>query len=377
MKVLNIITSLSIGGAQMMLYKLITKMDQNKFKMRVISLTDIGPIGKRIQALGIPVETLGMKKSIADLTKIFKLVNFLKKNRPDIIQSWMYHADFVGGLAAKISGGASVAWGIRHSNLSPEGNKKTTQWTAKVCAMLSSILPSKIVCCSHASKEVHHQLGYDQNRMVVIPNGFDTEIFIPSNQARKKVRDQFGLIDDTILKGLFARFCQQKDHKNFFQAASIIHKDYPEVNFLLCGDGITWDNSIIRKWIEEAGVKSVTHLLGSWDDMPSLHASLDIAASTSSYGEGFPNVIGEAMACCVPCVVTDVGDSARIVGNTGYVVPPGNSEALANALKRMIALGGARNELGKLARIRIIENYKLEKIVKQYENLYEEMMQDK
>ncbi len=352
-----------------MLYKLVSKMDRDKFEIQVISLTDVGPIGERIQDSGILVRALGMKRGVPDPRMVFKLIRWLKKDRPDIVQTWMYHADLIGGLAARMIGKIPVVWNIRHSNLEQGFNKKTTILTAKGCAWLSNRLPSKIICCSYASREVHSHIGYDENKMIVIPNGFDLAAFSPSKDARKKVRRLLGLSDDTILIGLVARFDSQKDHKSFFQAAGILHKNHPDAHFVLCGDGVTWDNPIIRTWIDEAGEKSVTHLLGRWDDMPSFQAALDIAVS-SSYGEGFPNVLGEAMACSVPCVVTNVGDSARIVGNSGNVVPPRDSMALANALNDMIELGEERKKLGMLARKRIEDNYSLEKIVSQYEKVY-------
>jgi glycosyltransferase involved in cell wall biosynthesis len=369
MKILHLVTGLSTGGAETMLYKLVSKMDRDKFEIQVISLTDVGPIGERIQDSGILVRALGMKRGVPDPRMVFKLIRWLKKDRPDIVQTWMYHADLIGGLAVRMFGKIPVVWNIRQSNLDQEFNKKTTLWTAKGCAWLSNHLPSKIICCSHASKEVHSRIGYDENKMIVIPNGFDLAAFSPSKDARKEVRRLLGLSDETILIGLVARFDSQKDHKSFFQAAGILHKNYPAAHFVLCGDGVTWDNPIIRTWIDETGEKSVTHLLGRWDDMPSLQAALDIAVS-SSYGEGFPNVLGEAMACSVPGVVTDVGDSARIIGNTGFVVPPRNAAALADALERMIDLGEERKKLGMLARKRIENNYSLDQIVSQYEKVY-------
>ena len=371
LKVVHVITGLSTGGAEMMLYKLVSRMNRDKFEIQVLSLTDIGPVGERIQELGIQARALGMKRGVPDPRMVFKLPRWLKKNRPDIIQTWMYHADLIGGLAAKISGGIPVIWNIRHSNLDSEGNKKTTLWTAKVCAKLSDLLSSKIICCSHASKEVHSALGYNEKKMTVIPNGFDLDAFMPSKDARKKVRSLLGLSDETILIGLVARFNSQKDHKNFFQAAGILHKSYPDVHFLLCGDDITWDNPSLNKWMDEADVRPVTHLLGRWDDMPSLQAAFDIASSSSSYGEGFPNIIGEAMACGVPCVVTDVGDSALIVGDTGIVVPLKEPEALASAWKELIEIGkDKRQKLGHDARLRIRENFSLPYVVKRYEELY-------
>jgi glycosyltransferase involved in cell wall biosynthesis len=375
MKILHLITTLSIGGAETMLYKLVTSMDRDKFEIQVVSLTDFGPIGGRIQDSGISVRSLDMKRGVPDPRMVFTLMRWLNKDRPDIIQTWMYHADLMGGLAAAICGRIPVAWGIHHSDLSTAGNKRTTLWTAKACARLSNRIPAKIICCSQAARDLHSRIGYDKNKMMVIPNGFDLDIFSPSKEARNKMRNMLKLSDQTLLIGLIARFDPQKDHKTFFQAAGILHQHYPYVHFLLCGNNIGWDNSFIHSWIEKADIRPVTHLIGNSDDMVYVQNALDIAVS-SSYGEGFPNVLGEAMACGVPCVVTDVGDSARIVGDTGFVVPPRDSVALAMALKDMIELGEKRKKLGMLARKKIQNDFPLEKIVRQYEQLYLDLVRN-
>jgi len=374
-KVLHIITGLSTGGAEMMLYKLVSKMDRSCFDVYVASLTDIGPVGEKIKKLNIPVVAVGMKrgwKGFFGFSGFFKLLKIVKNYKPDVIQTWMYHSDLIGGLVGKILK-VPVIWNIRHSNLDPKYNKKTTIWAAKICAKFSKILPKKIICCSHASKDVHSKLGYDENKMVVIPNGFDLDVFLPDKQGREKVRKELGLDDKTIVIGFAARFDPQKDHKNFFEAARIVHKIYPNVHFLLCGNRINWDNKKLREWIEKSGVEKVTHLLGRRDDIKNVYNSIDIFCS-SSYGEGFPNVIGEAMACEIPCVVTNVGDSAIIVGDTGFVVPPKNPEALAEAIIKMIEIGEEKRKvLGKKARDRIKENYSIEKIVNSYEQLYKKV----
>jgi len=374
-KVLHIITGLSTGGAEIMLYKLVSKMDRSCFDIYVVSLTDIGPVGEKIKKLNIPVVAVGMKrgwKGFFSFSEFFKLLRIVKNYKPDVIQTWMYHSDLIGGLVGKILK-VPVIWNIRHSNLNPKYNKKTTIWTAKICTKLSKALPKKIICCSYASKNVHKKLGYDENKMVVIPNGFDVDIFFPDRQGREKIRRELNLNDKTIVIGFAARFDPQKDHKNFFEAAKIVHKIYPNVHFLLCGDGISWKNEKLKEWIKKSGVKNVTCLLGRRDDMKDIYNAIDILSS-SSYGEGFPNVIGEAMACGVPCVVTNVGDSAIIVGDTGFVVPPKNPEALAEAIIKVIEMGEEkRKELGRKARDRIKENYSIEKIVNSYEQLYKKV----
>ena len=353
-----------------MLYKLVSSMDRDKFKIQVVSLTDIGPIGKKIEDLGISVRALGMKRGTPDPRMLFKLTRWLKKDRPDIIQTWMYHSDLMGGLAARLAGRIPVVWGIRHSNLDPKGNKRTTIWTAKTCAWFSRWLPVKIVCCSEASKRVHTALGYDPDRMAVIPNGFDLNLFKLDLEEGTLVRQELGIPEDTIIIGMVGRFDPQKDHLNFIKGAALLQKKIPDVQFLLCGDDVTWGNHQLSTWIKNAGLSGYFHLLGRRNDIPRIMTALDIASS-SSYGEGFPNVVGEAMACGTPCVVTDVGDSASIVGDTGIVVPPKDSNDLALAWKELIEIGKDRRQrLGDNARRRIREKFSLPSVVERYEELY-------
>jgi glycosyltransferase involved in cell wall biosynthesis len=376
MKVLHIVAALETGGAEKVLYKLLSRTDREAFESEVISLIDIGPIGQKIQALGVSVRALGMRRSgVPNPLAMLRLAYWLQRDPPQVIQTWMYHADLIGGLAAKLAGSIPVAWGIHHSNLDPQSSRRSTIWIAMTCARLSCWLPARIACCSEASRQVHAQLGYAADKMVVIPNGFDLTIFEPDSAARRSVRQELGIPEEAPLIGLVARFHPQKDHCNFVQAAARFHARVPESHFLLCGDGITWDNPELTGWIEAAGIQSQCHLLGRREDIPHLTAALDIA-STASYGEAFPMVIGEAMACGVPCVVTDVGDSAIIVGETGVVVPPKDPQALAAGWSQLL-LDISREErlqLGLAARQRIMERYGLGKIVEQYEHLYESLV---
>ncbi|MFQ5900805.1 MAG: glycosyltransferase family 4 protein [Thermodesulfobacteriota bacterium] len=376
--ILHIISTLSTGGAEMMLYKLLSCMNRTDFEARVISLTDIGAVGKKIQTLGVPVRALSMQRGIPNPLALIKLANWLRHDRPHIIQTWMYHADLIGGLAAKLVGSIPVVWGIRQSNLSLDGNKRSTIWTAKVNARLSSRLPVMIVCGSEASRRVHTELGYASANMAVIHNGVDTKLFKPDISARMAVRKELGIPEDANVIGLVGRFDPQKDHHNFIQAAALLHVSMPDVHFLLCGKGITWENKQLAAWIETSRIPADRfHLLGLRDDIPQLIPAVDILSS-SSYGEGFPNVIIEAMACAVPCVVTDVGDSAMIVEETGKVVSPKNSAALADGWKTLIEAGNeTRHRLGQAARQRVIENFSLERITVQYEQLYHDLLRGK
>lgn len=377
-KLTHIITGLNTGGAEMMLSKLIERMKREVFSQEIISLTDIGPVGEKLAKMGYPVFALGMSRKVSYPGAFIRLVRYLKKTRPHLIQTWMYHADLVGGLAAKLAKGIPVVWGIHHSNLGLEGNKRTTIWTAKLCARLSRLVPIKIVCCSEASKHIHTELGYDSEKMIVIPNGFDLTAFSPDPEARISVRRELGIPENSILIGLVARFDPLKDHGNFLQAAGILIENLTlstqEIHFILCGSGVIWENEFFVKKINGYGLNNRVHLLGRREDIPRLTAAFDIASSSSS-GEGFPNIIGEAMACGVPCVVTNVGDSALIVGDAGIVVPPKNPKALAEAWLNLIKAGKEeRKRLGERARRRVLENYNLPNIVERYVTLYREVL---
>jgi glycosyltransferase involved in cell wall biosynthesis len=355
----------------MMLYTLLARIDRTRFAPEVVSLIEFGSMGEKIQALGIPVRSLGMRPGIPSPMAVFRLAQWLRQDPPDILQTWMYHANLLGGLAAKLAGTVQVVWGIHQGTLSPEGNKQLTVQTVKTCARMSSWLPARIVCCSETSWQVHAALGYSASKMVVIPNGFDLENFRPDSVARESVRKELQVPEEALVIGLVGRFHSQKDHRSFVRAAALLHKDRPDVYFVLCGGGITWENVELTRWIEEAGIRDRCRLLGRREDMARLTVALDLASSSSCYGEAFPMVLGEAMACGVPCVVTDVGDSALIVGDTGRVVPPKNPMALALAWRELIEMGQeTRVSMGMAARHRIKKHFELSDIVAKYENLY-------
>lgn len=243
----------------------------------------------------------------------------------------------------------------------------------RACAFLSQKFAARIVCCSEASLRIHRELSYPSEKLEVIPNGFDSEQIKPDPAARVSVRKELGISSDALLIGMAARFHPHKDHHNFVRAATLLHRQMPEVHFLLCGLNITRENSQLTRWIEEAGIGDRCHLLGLCHDMPRFFAALDIA-TTASRSEAFPVVIGEAMACGTPCVVTDVGDSALIVDKTGIVVPPGNPEALARAWRQLIVAGHeVRRLLGLAARRRVQKHFALPAIVRRYESIYAEL----
>lgn len=369
-----IITGLSTGGAEMMLFKVLERLDRQRFAPHVISLTTRGELASRIAALGIPVEAVGLKPSLSGLSGFFRLVRLLKRLNPDVVHTWMYHADLLGGLAAKLAGGAAIGWCIRNSNLDGNKTRFSTRAVVGLCASVSKWLPSRILSCSERARQVHVERGYAAEKMVVVPNGFDLSRFRPDLDARSSVRAELGITDQTPLVGLIGRFDPQKNHAGFFEAAGLLHRRMAQVHFVLAGRGVDANNATLMQIIARSGVLANTRLLGLRSDTPALMAALDVLAS-SSYGEAFPNVLGEAMACGVPCVVTDVGDSAYIVGDTGRVVASGDMAGLALGLEELLAMPATEKALlGERARARVAEHFEIGKVVQQYADFYEDLL---
>ena len=358
----------------MMLYRLLSRWDPHRFSGEVISLVPPGPMGPRIASLDIPVRSLNMRRGVPNPLAILKLAWRIRAFAPGVIQTWMYQADLLGGLAARLSGGHPVVWGIHNTTLEPGKSSATSIWSAKTCARLSRSLPTKILCCSESARDIHRGLGYAAEKMCVIPNGFDLGQFKPDAEAGRSVRTELGVPPAAVLAGLIARFDPQKDHHTFVRASAVLKDRRPDLHFVLCGDDITWGNTDLSRWIHEAGMRDRYHLLGRRDDLPRITAALDVSCLCSTYGEALPLVIGEAMACGVPCVVTDVGDSAMMVGETGFVSPPGDAQGLARGIERILEMGQcARQKLAESARARIREKFSLDQVVKQYEKLYQEV----
>jgi glycosyltransferase involved in cell wall biosynthesis len=371
-RVAHVITGLQTGGAEVMLARLLAATDRDRFDSTVLALRGWGPIGDQIAALGVPVEALGLAPGLGAPAALAGLGQRLRRFRPDVVQTWLYHADLVGGLAGRLVAGAPVVWGLHSSNLEPGIVKPGTIRIAHACARLSGWLPAAIVCCSEATREAHARFGYRPDKLVVIPNGIDPAAFRPDPAARAAVRAELGLPADALVVGMIARFDPQKDHRTFVRAAAIAAAADPRLRFLLCGDRVSPDNAELWGWIEAAGIGDRVHLLGPRRDVARLAAALDLGTLSSAAVEALPLVIAETMACGVPCVVTDVGDSARLVGEAGLVVPPRDPEALAAGWVALLGLPEPeRAALGAAARRRIEQHYSLAAAVARYEALYE------
>ncbi|HVL39649.1 MAG TPA: glycosyltransferase [Fimbriimonadaceae bacterium] len=372
-KVLHIITGLEVGGAETMLFKLLGKCEEMGTMSEVLSLKDAGPIGARILTMGVPVHTLDLGSPAVGGFAACRRV--IRSVRPDVVHTWMYHANLLGGLAARSLGIRRIVWGIRSADAFTRA-KPMTKAVIRACQAMSRRIPAQVVFCSERARDLHCRSGYPADRCVVIPNGFDLGRFQPDDRARANLRAELGLSPDSVLVGLIARFHPDKDHQNFVDSAKRAIQIVPDLHFVLAGSGCAMDNIVLRGWISEAGLASRFHLLGRRDDVERLTAALDMAV-LSSATEAFPNVVGEAMACGVPCAVTDVGDAAAIVGDTGLVVPPKDPEALGAGIAHLASLGsGKRRILGERARARIEQNFELGAVARHYRELYERLVKE-
>lgn len=378
----HIITNTGTGGAESMLAKLVRGMNTEHFQNDILSLLPVDNVGRDLRSDGFSVESSNMRPGQPSPAAFTRLVKWIRVRRPLIVQTWMYHSDLLGGVAGRYFAKAPVIWNIRQSNLDSSVNTSSTLRAAGVCSRLSRRVPSAIVCGSEAARRTHSEFGYFTGNMEVIPNGFDTDFFRRDPEAKHKVRSELHIPHEALIVGLAARFDLQKDHNNFIQAARILidrisryssGSAAKQVYFVLCGKNIEWTNPKLREIIgegPEGSFGSRLRLLGRRHDLAYLYSAFDISG-ISSIGEGFPNVVGEAMSCGTPCVVTDVGDSAQLVGDTGVVVPPAAPEQLASAWERLILMTEKqRIELGMRSRARIKNYYSISAVAQRYEQLY-------
>lgn len=371
-RVTHVIAGLELGGAETMLCKLLSASDRQRFAPSVISLSTFGQLAPRIAAMGVPVSALGMSRGRLELRPLGQLARRLAKSKPHVVHTWMYHADLLGGAVARATGEAKVIWGVRGS-VDPKLSKRSSRMTAQACRVTARWLPDRVVSCSERLAEMHIELGYDRARMMVIPNGFDLSWFRPDGVLRAQGRRWLGAGAQELLVGIVGRHDPQKDHGTFVRAAVEVLRERPEVRLVMCGPGIDSSNQQLMALLARAGIRERTLLMGVAEPRTVLNA-LDVLVSSSAYGEGFPNILGEAMACGVPCVTTDVGDAARIVGETGGVVAVGDWRALAREILALLNLGAeARAALGDRARARIERNYDLPRIADRFQQLYLEL----
>lgn len=334
-KIVHVITGLNNGGAESVLYRLCSNGLSANCEHFVISLTGRGVYADRLEDIGVTVQCLNMPRGRITLSGLFMLFKLLLKNRDAVVQTWMYHSDFIGGIVARLTGNKSIVWGLRNSNLAPEFTCLSTRLVARLCALLSRWIPVRIVSCSKQAAETHQALGYMGSKFTIIPNGFVLEKLRNSSLLRTKLRTDFGLQEDIPVLGMVARYDPLKDHSNLLRSLNLLKKRNSSFICLLIGFGIDNANIQLVEMIRRYNLDDVVRLIGPRNDIPAVMNAIDLHI-LSSVGEAFPNVLAESMACGTPCVTTDVGDAAFIVDSTGWIVPAQNSTALFDAINQAL-----------------------------------------
>lgn len=366
MKVVHVINSLTQGGAQSMLVNLVTHQKDRNLEQVVISLIDGGVNVERLQAKGIKMYSLGLSRKRQLPFMMAKLIRIMQLEKPDVVVSWLYWTDFCMLIAKWIMRFPVLVWNVRCSQMK---DLKKCFFKRTIIRFLTffSKQPQTIIFNSKAGRACHQSYGYHMDKAVLIANGFDTAIFKPDASAKQSVCEEFGLADDTFLIGCMARFHPMKDHETLFKALNQIDKNY---KVLLAGDHIHADNQDLAALIQNYNLQDKVLLLGCRQDVARLYGALDLFVLPSAYGEGFPNVVGEAMACGAATIATDVGDSAYLVGKAGTVIAPKDVEALTHAIQNYMQDEDLRMKHGHDARQRILDEFSLDRILSQYERLY-------
>ena len=376
-QVMHVITSLDVGGAETVLARLVAGDRAGSVSHRVVSLKPGGALRTSMEAEGIPVRDLGIGSGLSAFGGLARLVWAIKATRPDVVHSWLYHADLLATLALALSGRRKttrLVWGIRGSNRDTRRYSRSTRSILKVLPLLSP-RADLVLCNSEAGRVVHERLGYRPPRWQVVPNGLDVDSFRPRSDERAAVRAELGLNENSFVVGMCARVHPMKDHDNVVKAATIFAETVPEARFVLIGEGTAELGSALDRTIAASGIAGRFVRLGLRRDICRLHAALDIATLSSAFGEGFPNVLAEAMACGVPCIATDVGDSASIIGDTGLIVPPRDAQALAAAWERLRCEGrDSRATRGAAARRRVANRYAIATMIADYRKVYGELV---
>jgi glycosyltransferase involved in cell wall biosynthesis len=373
LRIAHVITGLEAGGAEQQLVGVASHLDRAKFEPVVVSLTDRGPLATPLEAAGVPVHAVRFHRSLPDPVAFARLVTLLRRLQPDLIETWLYKADLLGGFANRLAGRAPLLWSVHQTNLAATRGLRSNVAAARVGARLSRRLPTLVLCVSQEAADAHQAMGYAADKLRVVPNGFDTDRFHPDPEARARIRSELGWDDSVPVVGLVARFDPQKDHATFAAAARLVADRVPAARFLLCGRDIDAGNTELTAMLAARGISDRVVLLGVRHDMPAVTAAFDVATSSSAFGEAFSIAIGEAMATGVSCVATNSGNAATLVGDTGRVVSTRDPAALADGIIEMLAADD-RDARGARARELIVDRYSLAATVRRYEETYDELL---
>ena len=372
MKILHVITTLSAGGAERALFNLLQGGLAQKADNAVISLRDIGAFGRRIRDLLVPVYTLDLHTVGGKATSLVRLANLGRQFKPDVIHGWMYHSCAAAFFVKSVlPTDAKLVWAIRQSLYDTGTEKSMTRQVVRLCRALSK-RADRITYNSKLSLQQHSDFGFSEQCAEVIPNGIDTDAFQFNEVSRRKFREEHGIASNGFVIGNVSRHHPMKDHETFVRAADELVRTLPNVHVVLCGAGIPAFGEM-RAHGMSAAVRKKILFLDEVEDVAALMSGFDVFCQ-SSWSESFPNVLGEAMSVGVPCIATDVGDSARILGDTGLLISPRSADEIVKAVSTIRSIGSSGySAMSENARTRITSNFALSTFCDRYETLYRQI----
>lgn len=367
MKVFHVITGLKSGGAEAILFRIVLS-ESFHLQHEVVSLSDDGFYAPLLRNNGIKVTSLKINSLTSLIVGFIKLIKLIKSNKPDVVQTWMYHADIIGGLAAKLAGIKKIYWGVHSTFLNPEETKFLTKLAVKVAKFLSYNIPFRIICCSDVALMSHTEIGYDANKMIVINNGFDTKKFVPDLSKRNLIRKSLNIDSNVFVLGMVARWHPVKDHQTLLCALQKIISSKFKWKCFLIGHGMDSDNNNLKLLIDKYGLENFVFCMGPRKDIPDILNSLDVHILSSS-SESFGNVTAEAMSCSIPCIMTDVGEAKRMIAEFGWIVQTRNCYQLAETIQSVYHVYSDTEKwhlLKSLCRKKIIDNYSIDNMIHGY-----------
>lgn len=372
MKVMHIITGLNNGGAEGVLFRLCTHDKKNEHI--VVSMMDMGKYGSLLLDNNISVYALNMPRGMLSLKGLRQLYKLIKNEKPDVVQTWMSHADLVGGLLSKLAGVKKIFWNVRHSNLDSKKSSKKTVAIIRLSSYLGKYIPNKIICCAHKAYDVCISLGYPKEKLVVINNGYNFESLKFDSKGAERIREEFKIPENIFLIGKVARYDPAKNHKVLIEAFKKVNDKYVDTRLVLVGRELDLNNSRLKELLEKNSLIGKVYLLEQRTDINSIMSLLDLHVLSSSFGEGFPNVLAEAMAVGTPCVSTDVGDAAVIVSDKGWIVPTDNPTALSESIIQAYQMKGSSDweKLKFSCRAHVLNSFCINNMVKEYNNVWQE-----
>ena len=368
-KIIHIITSLNMGGAENMLFKTITNSNRN-FKHKVISLKKNGIFEKRLNNKGIDVISFNFEKKLFFIYEIYKLITYLRKNNSNIIHGWMYHGCLMSFVASfLLKNKTTFIWNIRQTVYKLRYEKVATTIIILILALFSHF-PNKIIFNSKISMKQHNKLGFTKKNNLYIPNGFDVKNYRYSEIYRDEIRKKFNVKPHNFFIGMINRFHPMKGHNTFFESAKLIQQVDKNFVFLIAGKGVP-HNSKISKFLQKMPYPQNFFLVDQIDDIIPYFSAIDLYINSSSWGEGFSNLIGESLLCKTPCIATDIGDNSNIIEDKAFIVPPNNPKALSNAILRYFNNKYYNNKnLKNIIREKIVNRYNIVNITYIYDELY-------